>query len=433
VIKDIAKKIFRGTDLLYKLFFTLFVLIVYRIGSFIPVAGINIATLKEYMENSSVAGGVFNYIDLFTAGSLSQCTLFALGIAPAITASIFMQVAGFSIPYIEMLNKEGEYGRAIIGRYIRFLSLGLAVVYSIGYAFMLESIPNIVYSPGLGFKIVFVISLVAGCMFVMWLGDQIKVIGIGNGSSMIIFAGIVSRFPSYFSRTIDAIKVGSLNIFVAIIILLIFCILTACIIYLEKGDRKVTVHYARRIVENKVFGGQSSYIPFKINTVGIMPVIFASGILNVPLFLIRVLSKYQIFAWLGDWFNYKGGIYNVLMFGLIVFFTYVYTALVFNPVELAESLKKSGGFLPGIRPGKNTADFFDYLLVRVGFVGALYLAILAVFPNIIPVFFPSIPFNLGGTSLLICVGVALDFITQIRSSLLQYRYDSFLPSGMRLK
>ena len=409
-----------------KLFFTFFVLIVYRLGTFIPVIGINIELLKEYMMGQSIGGSILNFIDLFSAGSLSQCTLFALGISPAITASIVMQLAGFSIPAIEELTKEGEYGKTIINYYTRILALLLSIFYSIGYAVYLESIPGIVFNPGLGFKLIFVLSLVAGSMFVMWLGDQIKVLGIGNGSSMIIFAGIVSRFPSYFSKTVAAVKSGTMSVYIAILILIIFCILTACIVFLEKGDRKISVHYARRVVGKKIFGDQNSYIPFKINTVGVMPVIFSSSILNFFLFAFKILSKYAFFAVFLDFFNYKGPIYNTLLFGLIIFFTYAYTALIFNPGDLAENLKKNGGFIAGIRPGKQTADFFDYILVRIGFIGSIYLATLAVLPNIVPVFIPSIPFELGGTSLLIVVGVALDFIVQIRSYFLEHKYDSFL-------
>jgi preprotein translocase subunit SecY len=428
MIINTIKGLWHKTNLFGKLLFTLSVLIVYRLGTFIPVIGINVSLLKEYMQSSSIASGIFGFIDLFSAGNLSQCTLFALGIGPAITASIIMQLAGFSFPTIQSLSKEGEYGKEIINRYTRYLTLVLSVIYSIGLALYFQSIPGIVFHPGMGFITLFVISLTSGCMFVMWLGDQIKVLGVGNGSSMIIFAGIVSRFPSYFARTLEAIKVGSMSGLVGLFVFIIFCLITACIVYLEKGDRKISVSYARRVVGNKMFGGQASYIPFKINTVGVMPVIFASSFLNFPLFILRLLSKIAFFAWMGDVFNYKGPVYNILLFGLIIFFTYIYTALVFDPNDLSDSLKKNGGFIPGVRPGKQTADFFDYILVRIGFVGALYLGILAVLPNIVPVLIPSIPFELGGTSLLIVVGVALDFITQVRSYSLEYKYDSFLPS-----
>lgn len=418
--------IFKIPELLKKAAFTLFVLIVYRIGVCIPVSGINIYLLKEYMKDSNVAGGFFSYIDLFSAGSLSQCTLFALGISPSITASIVMQLAGFTVPSIEALSKEGEYGRAIIGRYTRYLSLVLSVVYSLGYAFYLESIPGIVFNSGIGFKLMFVLNLVAGSMFVMWLGDQIKLLGMGNGSSMILFAGIVARFPSYFKRTVEAVSVGTMSSFVAIIILFIFVFITACIVFLEKGDRQISINYARRVIGNKMFGGQSSYIPFKINTVGVMPVIFANSLLNMPLFGLKLLSKFAFFAWLVDVMNPKGAVYNILLFSLIMFFTYVYMSLQLNPDDLADSMKKNNGFIPGIRPGKQTASYFDYVLIRIGFLGALYLGILAIIPNIIPFFIPSIPFELGGTSLLIVVGVALEFIVQIKSYLLEHKYDDLL-------
>ena len=429
MIASALLNIFKIPDLLKRLGFTLFVLIMYRIGTFIPVSGINIYMLKQYMQDSSIAGGLLGFIDLFSAGNLSQCTLFALGVGPAITASIIMQVAGLTLPSIQALSKEGEYGKSIINRYSRYLSLLLAIVYSFGFSSFLQSIPGIVFNPGIAFKLLFVCSLVAGSMFVMWLGDQIKILGMGNGSSMIIFASIVSRFPSHFSLTVRAISAGSLSSFVGILILAIFILLAACIVFLEKGDRRIPIQYARRVVGAKVYGGQSSYIPFKINTVGVMPVIFASSLLNIPLFVFKLLAKYSIFAWLLDLFHYKGLVYSVLEFGLIMFFSYIYTVLVFNPEELADNMKKSGGFIPGIRPGKQTENYFEFVLVRIGFAGALYLGSLAVLPNMIPYFIPAIPFDLGGTSLLIAVGVALEFIVQIRSYLLEHRYEDILPIG----
>jgi preprotein translocase subunit SecY len=344
-----------------------------------------------------------------------------------------MQFFGFSIPYLEMLNKEGEYGKAIIGRYTRQLSLVISAVQALGYAFYLESFTaeNIVFAPGLKFKFFFTICMVAGSMFVMWLGDQIKVTGIGNGSSMIIFAGIVAKFPDYVRKTIVAIQANVVSIFIGLLILAIFCLLTAAIVFLEKGERKLSVFYAKRIIENKIFGGQNSFIPFKINTVGIIPVIFASSMLSIPKFLFGILSKFSLFSWLSTLLLETSFLYNFLLFAFIIFFTYIYTALAFNPDDLANNLKQSGGFLENIRPGKSTADYFSYILVRIGFVGALYLGLLAILPNLITVFMPSIPFHLPGTSLLIVVGVALDFMTQIRSYILEHKYDSFLPNKKR--
>lgn len=423
------KNALRSKDFLHKLGFTLLILFVYRIGMHIPIPGVNLVLLKNYMQGSgSLISSIFSFIDTFSGGALTTCALFALGISPAITASIAMQFLGFSIPYLEMLNKEGEYGRAIIGRYTRLLSLGISIIQAFGYAILLESFldENIVFNPGWKFRILFTVCMVAGSMFVMWLGDQVKVLGIGNGSSMIIFAGIVAKFPDYFRRTINAVLQGSFSVSLGILLLIIFLLLTAAIVFLEKGERKVYVHYARRIVENKIFSGQNSFIPFKINTVGVIPVIFSSSMLAIPQFIIGFLSKFPFFTFLVNIFSVKSFLYNFLLFCLIIFFTYIYTALAFNPDDLANNLKHSGGFLSGVRPGAQTANFFSYILVRIGFIGAIYLGLLAILPNIIYIFIPNIPFQIPGTSLLIVVGVALEFITQVKSYVLEHQYDSFL-------
>jgi preprotein translocase subunit SecY len=425
------KNAVKSNDFLYKLGLTLFILFVYRIGMHIPIPGINLVLLKEYMQNSgSLASSIFSFIDIFSGGSLSTCALFALGISPSISASIIMQFLGFSVPYLEMLNKEGEYGKAIIGRYTRKLSLVISVFQALGYAFYLESFAasNIVFVPGWTFKLFFTICMVAGSMFVMWLGDQIKLVGIGNGSSMIIFAGIVAKFPDYFRKTIVAINAGILSLKLGILVLLIFFILIAAIVFLEKGERKISVFYAKRIIENKIFGGQNSFIPFKINTVGVIPVIFATSMLSIPKFIFGILSKISIFSWLSTLLLETSFLYNFCLFAFIIFFTYIYTALAFNPDDLANNLKQSGGFLQNIRPGNSTANYFSYILVRIGFVGALYLGLLAVLPNLITIFIPNLPFHLSGTSMLIVVGVALDFIMQMRSYIIEHKYDSFLPN-----
>jgi preprotein translocase subunit SecY len=422
------KNALKSSDFLRKVGFTLFILFVYRIGMHITIPGVNLASLKSYMEGSAVTSGIFGFIDIFSGGDLSNCTLFALGISPAITASILMQFLGFSIPYLEMLNKEGEYGRAIIGRYTRLLSLFISVVQALGYSVYLESFTadGVIFNPGWSFKFFFTVCMVAGSMFVMWLGDQIKVLGIGNGSSMIIFAGIVAKFPEYFRRTIAAVSSNVFPLSLAILLLVIICALTAAIVFLEKGERKISVFYSKRIVRNRVVGGQTSFIPFKINTVGVIPVIFSTTMVNIPRFIIGILSKLPFFSFLGAYMLDKSFLYNFLLFLFIIFFTYIYTALAFNPDDLANNLRQSGGFLQGIRPGAQTSDYFSYILVRIGFIGALYLGILAVLPNLVYIFIPSIPFILPGTSLLIVVGVALDFITQIRSYVLEHQYDSFL-------
>lgn len=424
--------IFRIPELTKKLFFTLAVLIVYRIGSFIPVIGINIPLLAEHMNRLGTAGGLLSYLDLFSGGNLQNCTLFALGIGPYITASIMMQMLSLTVPYLEQLAKEGEYGRKVINQYTRYLTCILSIGYSFGYATYLES-ANLVLTPGLAFKFLFIMTITVGALFVMWLGEQISLMGIGNGSSMIIFASIVSRFPHDVIKTIHAVQIGNMHFLTALFILAFFVGLAACIVFLEKGDRKIPVQYARRIIGQRVYGGQSTYIPFKINTAGVMPVIFASSVLNIPLFIISMLSqRFEIFKAVADILKINGFLYNVFTFGLIVFFTFFYTALVFNPTELADSMKKNGGFIPGIRPGKQTSDYLDYILTRIGLVGAIYLGVLALLPNIMSSLI-SMPFSLGGTSLLIVVGVALETSAQIESYLFDNKYEGFLASGRRIK
>lgn len=428
LLKNFAN-IVKIPELMRKLFFTVGVVIVYRIGCYIPVIGINIALLSEYMQRADTAGGLLGYLDIFSGGALSQCTLFALGVGPYITASIAMQLLSMSLPTLEALMKEGEHGRRIINQYTRYLTFGLSIVYSFLYARYLEN-AGLVLDPGIMFKFVFMISLTVGAMFVMWLGEQISLLGLGNGSSMIIFASTVARFPDYVIKTIHAVQTGNLAGVIALFILLVFVVIAAWIIFLEQGIRKIPVQYARRIIGSRVYGGQSSYIPFKINTAGVMPVIFASSMLNIPMFIARMLSqKFVFFRFLATSLTPTGYLYNIFQFGLIVFFTYFYTALFFNPTELSDQMKKNGGFVPGIRPGKQTANYLDYILIRLGLVGAVYLGVLSVLPNILMAFIPAMPFYLTGTSLLIVVGVALELSSQIESYLIEHRYEGFLTSG----
>jgi len=422
------KNIFLVSELRKKILFTLGVLIIDRLGTYIPVGGVNLSLLNDYLGQASVMGSIFNYIDLLSGGALGKCTLFALGISPYITASIMMQLLSMSIPSLEQLSKEGELGRKVINQYTRYLTLGLAMFWSFSYALLLEG-QGFALTPGWGFRLSFVITLAAGSLFVMWLGEQISLRGIGNGASMIIFAGIVAKFPSYVNRMIDAVQQGNMSFIVAILVGLMFLFIIACIVYLEKGERKIPVQYARRVVGRRVYGGQSSYIPFKINTVGVMPVIFASTFLQLPMTILGALaSRINALSFIKEIMTPTGVLFNSIEFVLIIFFTYFYTALIFNPVELADNLKKSGGFIPGIRPGKSTAEYFDYILNRIGLVGAIYLAILAIAPNFIT-YLASIPFYMGGTSLLIVVGVALETSSQAESYLIEHNYEGFLTTG----
>lgn len=420
--------VFKIQELCRKILFTLSVLIVYRLGGHIPVVGIDIEALTNLMVQRTTLGGLFAYLDLFSGGMLRQCTLFALGISPYITASIMMQMLGMSVPWLEQLLKEGEYGRKQVNQYTRYLALLVAFVQSFGFVFFLEK-KGLVLTPGWAFRFTFILSIVVGSMFVMWLGEQISLFGLGNGSSMIIFAGIVANFPDYIISVITLVSQGLMDWFVALVILAVFIAVSACIVYLEKGERKIPVQYARRIVGNRIYGGQSTYIPFKINTAGVMPVIIAGAALNIPMFAMSMLaSRFEIFKEVIDYMMRGGFIYNVIQFVLIIVFSFVYTALVFNPEELAENIKKQGGFIPGIRPGRKTAEYFNYILTRIGLVGAVYLAILALLPNLLNIFI-EMPFFLSGTALLIVVGVGLETAAQMESYLIEHRYEGLLTSG----
>lgn len=424
------RNIFTISELRKKILFTLLVLIINRLGTYIPVIGINVPMLTELMQQKSGIGGLLSYFDIFSGGALNRCTVFALGIAPYITASIMLQILGMTLPSLEQLLKEGEYGRKIINQYTRYLTLGLSIIYSFSYAMFLES-KGLVLIPGWGFRILFVLTLSAGAMLVMWMGDQISLHGIGNGSSVIIFAGILSRYPTYILKLVHMVQEGHTHLLMALAVLIAYVLITAGIVFLEKGERKVPVQYARRIVGNRVYGGQSTYIPFKINSAGVMPVIFASTVLRFPMIITGMLSsKFPALNGIVQAF-YSGPLFYVLEFLLIIVFSFFYTALAINPVELSENIRKGGGFIPGLRPGKKTAEFFDYILTRVGLIGALYLATLALLPPILQLIF-KIPFEESGTSMLIAVGVALELSNQIESYLIERRYEGFLSNG-RLK
>ncbi len=425
--------IFAISELRKKVLFTLGVLIILRLGNHIPVIGIDVNALQQFLEQARGVGGLFAHLDLFSGGALSKSTIFALGIMPYITASIIMQMLGMTIPYLEQLLKEGEYGRKIINQYTRYVALGVSIMQGFGFSLWLER-NALVLEPGWSFRLMLILSLTVGSMFVMWLGEQISLFGIGNGSSMIIFAGIISRLPNDIIKTIYQLVEGLMDPLMAIALLLIFIAITACTVFLEKGERKIPIQYARRIIGHRVYGGQSTYIPFKINTAGVMPVIFTGAMLNVPLFAASALSGVlPIFKGLADYMVPTSILYNVLEFVLIVFFSFFYTSLVFNPEELADNIKKNGGFIPGIRPGKKTAEFFDYILTRIGLIGAIYLAMLALSPNIIYMLL-GVPLfvSISGTGLLIVVSVALETAAQIESYLIEHRYEGFLSTG-RLK
>ncbi|HXG87907.1 MAG TPA: preprotein translocase subunit SecY [Vicinamibacterales bacterium] len=450
---EALRNLFAIADLRNRVLFTLGMLAVYRAGSFIPTPGINRAALAELsrqMQNS-----MFGLYDMFTGGQLSQVTIFALGVMPYISASIILQLLTVVWPYLERLSKEGELGRRKITQYTRYLTLVLAVVQSMGIAIWLErntEIANglpLVYEPGWGFRLLCVLTLTTGSMFIMWLGEQITERGIGNGMSLIIFAGIVVGFPRAVLQTFDLMETGQLTLLRLLILAVLMVGVVAAIIYVERGHRRISVQYAKRVVGRRQYGGTSTHIPLKVNTGGVIPVIFASSILAFPATFAPMFAA-------GGWgdavvrqLNFNMPLYNLFYVALILFFAYFYTAIIFNPDDVAENMRKYGGFIPGIRPGKKTAEHIDAILSRITLVGAVYLAMVALLPQFliggfnvapIPVVGESldanlprwftqglgVPFVFGGTSLLIVVGVAMDTVNQVESQLIMRHYDGFM-------
>ncbi len=426
------KNIFLVPDLRRKVFCTFAILAVYRFGVQVPVPGINSFMLGSLFSGSGAAGGLFAYLDLFSGGALKNFSIFALGMIPYINASIMMQLLSIMVPQLEQLSKEGEYGRKIINQYTRYLTLALSSVQGLGVAFFIESRPGLALTPGWPFRLTTMLLVSCGALLVMWLGEQISAHGIGNGSSMIIFSGIIASLPTAVIKVIGDIQVGQSDPLLGVALLILTIAVVTAVVFLEKGQRKIPVHYAKRVVGNRVYGGQSSYIPLKLNSAGVIPVIFAGSVLTMPLMLASLLSsRFPFLGFVSEWLSYGSMLHNVLTAGLIIFFAFFYTAIIFNPVELADNIRKSGGFIPGIRPGRKTAEFFDYILTRVGFPGAVYLALLAILPRIIKgvVGFPVI---FDGVSMLIVIGVALDTSAQIESYLIERKYEGFLSTG-RLK
>ncbi len=427
------KNIFFVSELRKKLAFTLGIFAVFRFGTHVPIPGVNAAALSNLFNSQSMGGGLLSYFDLFSGGALQKFAIFALGMGPYISASIMMQLLTIMIPTLEAYSKEGEYGRRIINKYTRYLTIAVSVIQSFGFAVYFESQPGIVLTPGWGFRLSAVLIMTVGSLFIMWLGEQINGHGLGNGSSMIIFAGIVAGFPNAILRIVEHVRLGQTDPLIIGLLGLITMAFILCIIFLERGERKVPVQYAKRVVGHKVYGGQSSYIPLKLNPANVVPVIFSQAIMSMPMTIAGLFAARwpDVNRFLADWFYGERLLYNVVNAGLIIFFAFFYTAVIFNPAELADNIRKSGGFIPGIRPGKKTAEFFDYLLMRVGFPGAVYLALLAILPSMLKSLI-AFPVIFTGTGLLIVIGVALDMSSQIESHLIERRYEGFLASG-RLK
>ena len=447
------KNLFAVTDLRNRVLFTLGLLGVYRVGGVVPTPGVNteaLALLAEQTRNT-----MFGLYNMFSGNNLAQMTIFALGVMPYISASIILQLLTVVWPALERISKEGELGRRKITQYTRYLTLVLAVVQSLGIAFFLERQTQIagglplVYDPGWGFRFLCVLTMTTGTMFVMWLGEQITERGIGNGMSLLIFAGIVVGLPSAVLTTLDQMRTGQLSLLRVVFLLVMMVVVVGAIIFVERGHRRITVQYAKRVIGRRQYGGTSTHIPLKVNTGGVIPVIFASSILAFPATIAMMFESGSWGRAIADQLAYGMPLYNLLYVVGIVFFCYFYTAIIFNPDDVAENMRKYGGFIPGIRPGKRTAEYIDTILARLTLVGALYLACVALLPEflltgfrvapipfigeqldaVLPTWFTQgagVTFYFGGTSLLIVVGVAMDTVNQVESQLIMRHYDGFM-------
>jgi len=422
--------IFKVPELKKRIIFTALLLIVYRVGSHVPTPGIDAAALSSFFDQ--VGGTLLGFFDLFSGGALRRLSIFALGIMPYISASIILQLLAVVVPYLERLSKEGEQGRRKIIQYTRYGTVVLSAIQALGIAIGLESMrsPNgdvVVPNPGWSFRLMTVITLTAGTAFIMWLGEQITERGIGNGISLIIFAGIVVRMPEAIINSWRLISTGEMNLLIFVGLVVVMVLVVAGTIVMTLGQRKIPVQYAKRIVGRRVYGGQSTHLPLRVNTAGVIPVIFASSIIMFP----ATIAKFIHHPWMqgaADALSPAMPIYTILYVASIIFFTYFYTAIVFNPVDVADNMKKYGGFIPGIRPGAKTAEYVDRILTRVTLAGAIFLAAISVFPEFL-IKWMNVPFYFGGTSLLIVVGVALDTVQQIESHLLMRHYEGFLKKG----
>ena len=455
-MNESLKNIFTVSDLRTRVLYTLGLLGVYRVGHHITVPGVNISALNELARQ--LQGTMFGLYDMFSGGNLSKVTIFALGIMPYISASIILQLLTVVWPYLEKLSKEGELGRRKITQYTRYGTILLSVVQSAGIALFLERQTKIagglplVYHPGLAFRLMTILTLTTGTCFIMWLGEQITERGVGNGMSLIIYGGIVVNLPRAVMQTVDQMRTGQLGFIRFLFLIVLMAAVVAAIVFVERGHRRVTVQYAKRVVGRRMYGGSSTHIPLKVNTGGVIPVIFASSILAFPATIAQAFTGNRF----AEAITYQLGIgmplYNLLYIVGIIFFTYFYTAIIFNPDDVAENMRKYGGFVPGIRPGKRTAEYIDTILTRITLAGAIYLAMIALLPQwmisgfkVAPIPFigewldanlprgitegMNVPYYFGGTSLLIVVGVAMDTVQQVESQLIMRHYDGFMKKA----
>ena len=422
----------KATELKKRIWFTLGALIVYRLGTYIPTPGIDPEALKEIF--SQQAGGILGMFDMFAGGALSRMTIFALNIMPYISASIIMQLMTAVSPQLDALKKEGEIGRKKINQYTRYGTVFLAAIQAYGIAVGLEGMSgasgSAVLESGYFFRLTTVITLVGGTIFLMWLGEQITQRGIGNGISLIIFAGIVANLPTALASTLELGRTGAISTLLILVLIVLVAVVIAFIVFIERSQRRIMIQYPKRQVGNKMLGGESTHLPLKLNVSGVIPPIFASSLLLLPMTVVG-FSAGQGPEWLTTFMAFLGRgqpLYMFIYISLIVFFAFFYTAIVFNPVDTADNLKRNGGFVPGIRPGKNTADYLDYVLTRLTVVGAAYLATVCILPELLISQY-SVPFYFGGTSLLIVVTVTMDTVTQIQSHLLAHQYEGLIKNA----
>jgi preprotein translocase subunit SecY len=446
------RNIFKIPDLRRRLIFTFLLLAVYRVGAHIPTPGVNGDAVAEFFER--FRGGVFGLMDLFSGGALRNFTIFSLGIMPYISASIILQLLTVVWPYLERLSKEGELGRKKITQYTRYGTVLISVIQSLGISYGLEKMRGpisgalIVTNPGWSFRLLTVLTLTTGTIFIMWLGEQISARGIGNGISLIIFAGIVCRVPNAVLTTFSDLRAGNLSIIKFLFLGVFMVLVVAFIVFVERGQRRIPVSYAKRVMGRRVYGGQSTHLPLRVNTGGVIPIIFAASIIMLPQMLVTFVKRPWAQA-IAGYFRQGEPLYEFIYIVAIIFFCYFYTAIIFNPIDVADNLRKYGGFIPGIRPGRKTASYIDFILSRITFGGAIYLAAVAVLPSFmmsgfrmgsLPIVGPwldahlpmwvteglGVRFFFGGTSLLIVIGVAMDFMQQVESQLLMRHYEGFM-------
>jgi preprotein translocase subunit SecY len=448
---DSIRNIFSIPELRKRVIFTLLLLAVYRIGGQIPNPGLSATALQEFWQSQK--GSLLGFIDLFSGRNMSRMTIFALGIMPYISASIILQLLTVVWPYLERLSKEGELGRKKITQYTRYGTIGICLIQAFGIAIFLQALrtpagASVVLNPGWGFKLLTVLTLTTGTVFVMWLGEQISERGIGNGISLIIFAGIVVSFPSGLNGLIAGMKTGSMDPLKMIFLGALMVAVIAFIVFVERGQRRIPVSYAKRVVGRKVYGGQSTHLPLRVNTGGVIPIIFAASVITIPATMANLI-KVPVIQAVAAQFGWGMPLYNLVYIAAIIFFTYFYISIIFNPVDVADNLRKYGGFIPGIRPGKNTSDYIDDVLSRITLAGAVYLAAVAILPEFLVAGFKvqalpwvgpwleanlpkfitqgiGVNFMFGGTSILIVVGVAMDTMQQIEAQLVMRHYDGFM-------